>query len=264
MTRIHEIPRVSSVVRGLRNKARAPLPIFRLLNRAKEQFECPVCKYAGPFADLHGFAGNRKHAMCPQCGALERHRLQYLVASDVMAHTNVLSMNMLHFAPEAFFRKMFSGRFGSYETADLYMKGVNYKADLLNLPFKDASYDIVFASHVLEHIADDTKAIQEISRVLKPNGVAILPVPIVCEKTIEYPSANPNEAGHVRAPGLDYFEKYKQFFNKIQVYASDCFPEKYQLFIYEDRTVWPTKECPLRPPMQGKRHSDFVPVCLKH
>ena len=264
MTRIHEIPAISWVVQGLRNKARPPLPIFRLLNRAKEQFECPICNYTGPFADLHGFAGDRQHAICPKCGALERHRLQYLVVSDVMAHMNVSGMKMLHFAPEVFFKKMFSDRFRSYETADLFMKGVNYKADLQNLPFKDDTYDFVYASHVLEHIPDDTKAIQEISRVLKPNGVAILPVPIVCEKTIEYASANPLEAGHVRAPGVDYFEKYRACFDKVQVCASDYFPEKYQLFIYEDRTVWPTKECPLRPPMQGKRHSDFVPVCLKH
>ena len=263
MTRIHEIPSVSEIVRGLRNKVRLPFPVFRLFSRGKEQFECPVCNYKGPFADFYGFAGNRKHAMCPQCGALERHRLQYLVLISIMNRMNVSGRNMLHFAPEALFSKMFSERFAGYETADLYMKGVNHKVDLQNLPFNDATYDVVYASHVLEHISDDRKAIQEISRVLKPNGVAVLPVPIVCEKTIEYPSANPYEAGHVRAPGLDYFEKYKEFFDEIEVYASNQFPEKYQLFMYEDRAIWPTRDCPLRLPMQGKRHPDFVPVCFK-
>lgn len=255
--------RISRVIQKLRNKARPPLPIFRLLNRAKEQFECPVCNYKGPFADLHGFAGSRVHAMCPQCGALERHRLQYLVVCDLLTKMNGSGMKMLHFAPETFFRKMFSERFGKYETADLFMKGVDHKADLLALPFRNEAYDIVYASHVLEHIQDDMTSICEISRVLKPDGVAILPVPIVCEKTIEYPAANPSEAGHVRAPGLDYFQKYKLHFGKTRIYASDSFPEQNQLFVYEDRTAWPTKECPLRPPMQGKRHLDFVPVCFK-
>src|SRR5271156_5343525 len=244
-----ENPGLSSVVLRLRNSARPPLPIFRFLNRAKERFECPICNYTGPFADLHGFAGIRKHATCPQCEALERHRLQYLAVSDVFTKLNGSGMKMLHFAPETFFRKMFSERFGKYETADLFMKGVDYKADLLSLPFPDESYDVVYASHVLEHIKDDIKAIREINRVLKPNGVAILPVPVVCENTIEYAVANPSEAGHVRAPGLDYFEKYRRVFDRAEIYSSSSFPEKYQLFVYEDRTAWPTKECPLRPPM---------------
>jgi SAM-dependent methyltransferase len=262
MRKMSEIPQLSSVVQRLRNKARPPLPIFRLLNRSKERFECPVCSYVGPFADLHGFAGVRRHAMCPRCKALERHRLQYLVMSDFLTKGNGSGMRMVHFAPEPFFRKMFSERFNQYETADLFMEGVNHKADLLSLPFRDESYDVVYASHVLEHIKDDMKAIREISRVLKSNGVAILPVPVVCTKTIEYAEANPSEAGHVRAPGLDYFEKYRKVFDRVEIYSSDSFPEKYQLFVYEDRTAWPTKECPLRPPMQGTRHSDFVPVCF--
>jgi SAM-dependent methyltransferase len=263
MSILTENPSLSSIVQRLRNRARPPLPIFRVLNRAKEQFECPVCNYAGPFADLHGFAGTRKHAMCPRCDALERHRLQYLVISDFLSQRNGSAMKMVHFAPEPFFRKMFSERFGKYETADLFMKEVDHKADLLSLPFPDESYDIVYASHVLEHIKDDMQAIREIGRVLKPNGVAILPVPMVCEKTIEYAAPNPSEAGHVRAPGLDYFEKYRKIFDRAEIYSSSSFPEKYQLFVYEDRTAWPTKECPLRPPMQGSRHLDFVPVCFK-
>lgn len=168
---------------------------------------------------------------------------------------------MLQFAPEKYLRPLFSKRFGRYETADLYMKGVDHKVDILNLPFRDGSYDFIFASHVLEHIANDEKAIQEIRRISKPNGLAILPVPVVCDKRIEYPEANPLEAGHVWALGLDYYERYKQHFNRVEIHASDSFPESYQLFTYEDRSVWPTANCPLRPPMQGKRHSDFVPVC---
>jgi ubiquinone/menaquinone biosynthesis C-methylase UbiE len=141
------------------------------------------------------------------------------------------------------------------------MRGVDHKADLLDLPFNDGSYDIVFASHVLEHIRDDKKAVAEIRRILKPNGIAILPVPVVCAETIEYPEANPHEAGHVRAPGLDYFERYREHFSRVTIASSEAYPEKYQLYIYEDRSRWPTRECPMRRPMQGKKHADYVPVC---
>lgn len=168
---------------------------------------------------------------------------------------------MLHFAPEPFFREFFSKRFGQYESADLSLKGVDHNVDIQQLPFDDETYDFVFASHVLEHIPDDEKAISEIRRILKPNGMAILPVPVIAEKTIEYPEPNPNESYHVRAPGIDYFERYERHFSRVERFSSDSLPGKYQLFIYENRSQWPTKECPLRPSTQGEKHIDIVPVC---
>ena len=168
---------------------------------------------------------------------------------------------MLHIAPERFFKEMFSVQFDKYETADLTADDVDHQVDLQDLPFADEIYDFVFASHVLEHIPDDEKAISEIHRILKPNGIAVLPVPLVAEKTIEYSKPNPHESNHVRAPGFDYFDRYEQFFSHIEKLSSDKLPSVYQLFIYEDRSHWPTKECPLRPPMKGEKHLDVVPVC---
>lgn len=141
------------------------------------------------------------------------------------------------------------------------MRNVDHKVDVTALPFGDESYDFVFASHVLEHVREDEKAIREIRRVLRPQGIAILPVPVVCEKTIEYPEANPHEAGHVRAPGTDYPERYRKYFGRVEVHSSGNYAREFQVFTYEDRTRWPTSECPLRPPMQGAKHPDFVPVC---
>jgi SAM-dependent methyltransferase len=234
---------------------------FKLRNLAKKKFECPVCGYIGPFLDINPSTGHRKHAKCPQCKALERHRLQYLVVMDIVKKVDASKMNMLHVAPEAFFTSIFNTLFGEYETADIRMDGVDHRVDLQELPFADESYDFVFASHVLEHIPDDKKAVQEIRRILKPNGIAVLPVPLVSRKTIEYPEPNPNESFHVRAPGPDYFARYEHFFSRVEQVASDMLPDKYQLFIYEDRSRLPTKESPLRLPMPGKKHIDIVPVC---
>jgi SAM-dependent methyltransferase len=235
--------------------------LFKSLHRGEPAFECPVCHYQGPFRDLTGFAGRRLHGECPQCGALERHRVQYLVVTEILDGLEVSKMRMLHFAPEPFFRRFFSSRFGRYETADLCMKGVDHHVDLQQLPFPDATYDFVFASHVLEHVPEDTKAIREIRRVMKPGGIAILPVPIIGEKTVEYPEANPQEAYHMRAPGFDYPEKFKPYFSSVETRTSESLPEKYQPFIYEDRSGFPTPEMPLRQPMAGKRHIDIVPIC---
>lgn len=237
--------------------------IFKLQNRNKEQFSCPVCGYTGAFKDVHPPTGVRKHASCPKCNALERHRIQYLVVDRLLGQLDTANLSMLHFAPENFFRQYFQSKFGKYETADLYMDDVDHQVDLQNLPFSDRSYDFIFASHVLEHIADDNKAISEIARILKPNGIAVLPVPLVADKTIEYPEPNPYEEYHVRAPGLDYFDRYKPHFKKIEKFSSDTLPSKHQLYVYEDRSNWPTEECPLRPTMNAERYVDIVPVCYK-
>jgi SAM-dependent methyltransferase len=171
------------------------------------------------------------------------------------------TMAFLHFAPEAFFRSFFEKWFGSYTTADLLQPGVDYNVDLTDLPFSNQAYDIVYASHVLEHIKDDRKALSEIRRILKPGGFAILPLPLVADVTVEYPEANPHESGHVRAPGFDYFQRYKEYFDSVEEYGTKDYPSEYQLYIYEDRSVWPTKTMPLRPPMRGDKHVDIVPVC---
>jgi SAM-dependent methyltransferase len=242
-------------------KNRIDSSVFLLSNFNKERFECPICGYSGPFMDVNPSTGFRKHAKCLKCGALERHRIQYLVVSSLLNDVNTSSLKMLHFAPEPFFRKFFSKHFGQYETADLNMNDVDHNIDLQELPFKDQTYNFVFASHVLEHIPNDQKAISEIRRILKPNGIAILPVPIVSEKTIEYLEPNPNETYHVRAPGFDYFDRYNQFFSKIEKFSSDLLPRKHQVFIYEDRTQWLTEERPISSLMQGEKHIDIVPVC---
>jgi len=190
---------------------------------------------------------------------MERHRLQYLVMKTLGDQMDFSQMSILHFAPEQFFREPFSKWFGNYRTADLNRTDVNCQIDLRDLPFEDSSFDCVYASHVLEHIKEDDRALSEINRVLTPSGIAVLPVPIVSVTTIEYPKAY--EYGHIRAPGPDYFEKYEKYFSKVKTFSSNDFPGKYQVFIYEDRTVWPTKDRPLAHPMEGEKHVDIVPVC---
>jgi len=170
---------------------------------------------------------------------------------------------ILHFAPEPFFQSWFRERTADYQTADLIMAAVDHRVDMAQLPFADTSFDVVFASHVMEHIRDDGRAISEVHRILRPHGLAILPVPIVAPATVEYPAPNPQESGHVRAPGPDYFERYRKRFERVQVYDSSQFPEKYQTWTLEDRSAPDPRVMPWRLPMPGDRHPDFVPVCWK-
>ena len=52
-----------------------------------------------------------------------------------------------------------------------------FTGDITRLPFSDQSFDVVICSEVLEHIPDEAKAIQEITRVLKPGEILAVSVP---------------------------------------------------------------------------------------
>ncbi len=49
--------------------------------------------------------------------------------------------------------------------------------DATRMPFPDGSFDLVIAAEVLEHIPADQRAMNEISRVLRPGGIAAVTVP---------------------------------------------------------------------------------------
>lgn len=230
-----------------------------LLQRARH--DCPVCGYRGTFRDYDPPTGLRRHAKCARCGALERHRLQWLVVERVLGARSIASAAMLHVAPEPFFRDRFRGGCSHYVSVDIERRDVDCRVDLTRLAFADASFDLVFASHVLEHIRDDGAALAELRRVLRPGGCAFLPVPIVCEATVEYPVPNPSETMHVRAPGPDYFDRMRAVFDRVDVFASSDFPARHQTLVLEDRSAYPRPDAPLRTPMHGHAHEDYVPVC---
>lgn len=249
------------IIEKVQNRAVVRL-LRRIFANKSKQFKCPVCGYTGVFLTLYAITGPRRWAQCSSCGALERHRLQMLVLRELEMKYDFSEMKMLHFAPEYFLTKYFKDKVKSYETADLLMAGVDHQVDMTDLPFDDDTYNFVFASHVLEHIKDDVKALKEIARILKPGGIAILHVPIVSYKTIEYQEPNPYEAYHVRAPGLDYIEKYKQYFKSVTEFNSYEFDECYQVIVHENRSNFPNKYAPLRPSMLGDKFDDIVTFCI--
>jgi SAM-dependent methyltransferase len=88
-----------------------------------------------------------------------------------------------------------------------------FRFDVTKLPFADGSFDAIICLHVLEHVEDDLSAMREFRRVLTPEGLAVLQVPIGGDTTIEDPVTDPRERlkrygqeDHVRLYGRD-FEK---------------------------------------------------------
>lgn len=48
---------------------------------------------------------------------------------------------------------------------------------VIDISYPDEQFDLVLALDIVEHVADDARALAEIKRVLKPDGIAILFVP---------------------------------------------------------------------------------------
>ena len=174
----------------------------------------------------YGYEKQRNNILSPSTLSLERHRLLWLYLKN---ETNFFSAekSLLHFAPEQCFLKRFRKlNHLDYTTTDLNSPIADVKADICNLPFKDNSYDIILCNHVLEHIPDDTKAMQELYRVMKPSGYGIFQIPqdLKRAKTFEDDSITDKaerakifgQYDHVRVYGRDYFDKLRSVGFKVE------------------------------------------------
>jgi SAM-dependent methyltransferase len=169
----------------------------------------------------YGYGKQRENALSPSTLSLERHRLMWLfLRDDTDFFTSKEKIKTLHIAPEQCFLDLFRKQKNlEYITSDLESPIADVKADICNLPFDDNSFDVVFCNHVLEHIINDTKAMQELYRVLKKGGFGIFQIPqdLSREKTFEDNTiTNRRERAeifgqydHVRVYGRDYFNKLR-------------------------------------------------------
>ncbi len=120
---------------------------------------------------------------CPVCGAYDRDRLMVAFLEEVHAEKGE-KLRMLHVAPSPAMERYALGREDiRYESTDLMMEGVTFQADLQDMDMvADETYDIIVCSHVLEHVENDAKAMQELYRILKPDGVCLVLVPLIVGK----------------------------------------------------------------------------------
>ncbi|CAN5716465.1 hypothetical protein BH11PSE8_BH11PSE8_30760 [soil metagenome] len=203
----------NATIRNRLSTLRGNAPPVAASNLVAQGVLCPCCK--GQFELFRPFGTPpRANAMCPNCGSLERHRLMQLYFER---KTNLFSapLKVLHFAPEACFAAVLDNNpLIDYISADLYAPNAKQKIDITDIPYADDSFDVILCSHVLEHIPDDHRAMRELRRVLKPQGWALLQVPIDHRRatTFEDPSVtDPAERlrlfgqhDHVRWYGRDY------------------------------------------------------------
>jgi len=173
----------------------------------------------------YGYGKQRNNVLSPSTLSLERHRLLWLYLKNETDFFSV-PLKVLHFAPEqAFYKRFKKMKNLSYTTTDLNSPLADVKADICNLPFSDNEFDVILCNHVLEHISDDTKAMTELYRVLKPGGMGIFQIPqdLKRENTFEDHTITDKKErakifgqyDHVRVYGRDYFDKLRSVGFKV-------------------------------------------------
>lgn len=186
--------------------------------------ECPVCGYKGiKFRSFPNII--HKEVLCPDCESQERHRACWLYLEENSYLLND-GNKILHFAPEPAFYDLFKSKNIEYHPVDLVYNSARVEElmDIQNIGYDDNYFDFIYCSHILEHVPDDIKAMRELRRVLKPDGVALIMVPMngVCydlpfdeTKTIENEEYNTPELrekfygqnDHLRLYGSDFRER---------------------------------------------------------
>jgi hypothetical protein len=188
---------------------------------------CPVCGKESRNFRSYGVP-KRADAECVHCGALERHRFLWIFLNS---HTDTFDgrgKKFLHVAPERCFQERLKARLGeSYLTADLFNPRAMIRMDITDIKLEDESIDNIYCSHVLEHVLEDRKAMKEFHRILKPDGWAILLVPMSTTPTFEDPSiVDPQERlkyfgqeDHVRQYGPDYVDRLEEAGFKVKAWS---------------------------------------------
>ncbi len=194
----------------------------------ESKYTCPFCRQNFqrflPWPDQFDFAGatyemwNKETAICPICHSLDRERL---FRHYIEKKTELLTRphNILHVAPEPNLRRWLRQfphircTFGQLEAMDDEIE----QMDITCIPYPENCFDAIICSHVLEHIPNDTLAMKELYRVLKPGGWGILQVPIALnleqtreDETVTTPEARLavfGQSDHVRLYAKDYVDR---------------------------------------------------------
>ena len=117
---------------------------------------------------------NSRDLLCPNCGSRSRTRRLFKLITE----HETLNGNVLHFSPPKALYKRFKKADFNYYSSDFENEfTADYNYDITSIPTEDNYFDMVICYHVLEHIEDDNKAMSELFRVLKANGLCYIQTP---------------------------------------------------------------------------------------
>lgn len=164
------------------------LPVRKCACCGNEVIFKPLSKYYEDKEKEYGFVRqscletlNKDEYTCPNCLASDRDRLMVSFLKKLELEEAVGRERMLQIAPSKAIESWIYGNCPGllYDSTDLYMENVSFQADIQDMhQIKEESYDYFICSHVLEHVEDDQKAMRELYRILKEDGMGLFLVPL--------------------------------------------------------------------------------------
>lgn len=176
------------------------------------------------------------HYLCPACHCNDRDRHLWLYMTRTELLSRVGRGSIFHVAPEASIeRKLAALEPAEYIRADLFPKMPHHRRiDCEDIPFDEASFDLIISNHVLEHVGRPNVVLAEFFRTLKPNGYLVAQTPYVPAllRTFELEGHQSPERAeffygqddHVRLYGRDVVEYFRN-----AGFAGDLFPHEHVL-----------------------------------
>lgn len=124
--------------------------------------------------------------LCPFCGSRARtRRLFSFLTENLLLHGNVL-----HFSPSRSVYRLLKKNpnivYFSTDFEDEFL--ADHKYDITKIPLGNDIFDLIICYHILEHIENDSQALAELHRVLKPNGTCVIQTPFKEGETYEDPT----------------------------------------------------------------------------
>lgn len=191
---------------------------------------------------------NRKEYFCRRCGASDRDRMICAILKLLNLPKADNSIRLLQIAPSRAIENWIIQNCPNltYESTDLMMENVTFRTDIQDMSvIADNTYDYFICSHVLEHVEDDQKAIRELARILKPNGIGIFLVPVCMDlESIEEEWGLSEEENWRRFGQNDHCRNYSKkglierlSNNGFYVHIFDCSNLKNNIFIENGLTA---------------------------
>lgn len=202
------------------------------------RYTCPCCGWSVRAFTAGGASfRQRELSYCPRCNSKARHRRIWLFLEE---HTNIFvdPLHLFEVAPKfSFARRLRNMSNLSYVTGGLRKDQENMMCmDLTAMPISSNSFDALICIHVLEEIVEDSFAMDEIFRVLKSGGWAVISVPTNMSEVTYEDSAiiAPQdrkrafgESAHVRVYGYDLVDRLQSSgFTVMPDLAEDVPPSK--------------------------------------
>lgn len=134
--------------------------------------ECNICRSRLK----HFIRLDNGNLLCPVCGSLPRSRRLFKILNENYLKSG---FSVLDFSPSrAIFRALKNRKDIQYFPTDYENEFLaDYHFDITKIDSEPEKFDLILCYHILEHIENDVTAINELYRVLKKNGTALIQTP---------------------------------------------------------------------------------------